>query len=103
VAYRPETRTEAIPGQCPRCDAPVLQQRHGLPFTVTADAGKLTPDQAQKLTGPNRLAWCLRETRWNGMRLVMVLTPFHSPVCMWAHVIDHQCPQGTPAVKGALW
>jgi hypothetical protein len=103
VAWKPETRAEAVTRDCPRCGLPTLHQRHGLPWTVTADAQRLTPDQAAKLAGPNRLAWCLRESKWTGVRLVMVLTPFHSPVCMWAHVVDHQCPPGTPTVKGALW
>jgi hypothetical protein len=88
---------------CPRCDAPVYVQRDGLPFVVTADAERLTPEQARKLTGPNRLAWCLRESKWSPARLLEVLAPFHNRECPWPHVVDHQCPEGTPAVKGALW
>lgn len=103
MPYRPDAKTHAVRGECPRCDAPVLIQRHGLPLTVIADAERLTPDQAAKLTEPNRLAWCLRESKWSAPRLVEVLRVFHSPTCCHAHVIDHRCPEGTPAVKGALW
>lgn len=103
MAYRPDAKTQAVRSECPRCDAPVLVQREGLPFTVTADAERLTPDRAAKLVEPNRLAWCLREGRWSVPRLVEVLPVFHSPTCPWPHVIDHRCPEGTPAVKGALW
>lgn len=103
MPYRPDPKTAATAGRCPRCDAPVLVQRESLPFVVTADAAKLTPDQAAKLAEPNRLAWCLRESKWSAPRLVMVLPVFHSTVCCHAHVVDHRCPVGTPAVKGALW
>jgi hypothetical protein len=103
MPYRPDAKTQAVRGECPRCDAPVLVQREGLPYVVTADAERLTPDQAAKLTDPNRMAWCLRESKWAPPRLVEVLSVFHSPVCPWPHVVDHRCPVGTPAVKGALW
>jgi hypothetical protein len=103
MAWKPETTARAVQQDCPRCSAPVLHQRHGLPFVVTADAERLTPDAAAARTNPNRLAWCLRESRWTGARLVEVLGQLHNPVCPWPHVIDHQCPEGTPAVKGALW
>lgn len=103
MPYRPEPKTKAVRGECPRCDAPVLVQREGLPFAVTADTERLTPDQAQQLTEPNRLAWCLREGQWTPPRLVEVSRAFHNRACPWPHVIDHRCPEGTPAVKGALW
>lgn len=103
MAYRPDPKTAAVRGECPRCDEPVLVQRDGLPFTVTANAGRLTPEQAAKLTGPNRLAWCLREGKWTPPRLVEVLGRLHNPACPWPHVVDHECPEGTPTVKGALW
>ncbi|MFI1562153.1 hypothetical protein ACH4ZX_03665 [Streptomyces sp. NPDC020490] len=103
MPYRPDPKTTATPGVCPRCDAPVLQQREGLPYTVTADAARLTPDAAARLVEPNRLAWCLREAKWSPPRLVEVLPGFHGLACGRAHVIDHRCPAGTPAVRGALW
>lgn len=93
--------------QCERCGADVLRQTTGVPWTVTVDEQRMTPDQAAALTTENRLAWCLREHRWTGMRLVEVLPHFHSPVCTWAHVIAHQCPPGTREYgrrpEGALW
>jgi hypothetical protein len=87
---------------CDRCGAPVLRQTSGVPWVVTVDEKRLTPDQAAAMTGPNRLAWCLRENKWTGMRLVEVL-PSHNRQCPHAHLIAHECPPGTPLVKGALW
>jgi len=81
----------------------VLRQTSGVPWVVTVDEQRLTPDQAAAMTGPNRLAWCLRENKWTGMRLVEVLPVFHNRECPHAHVIAHECPPGTPTVKGALW
>lgn len=103
MTWKPETRAEAVHQDCPRCGLPTIHQRHGLPFTVTADAARLTPGSAAAKTGPNRLTWCLRESKWTGARLVEVLGRLHNPSCPWPHVVDHQCPDGTPAVKGALW
>ena len=100
--YKP-TSHGATRTTCDRCGADVYQQKTGLPFVVTADTEKLAPDAAAKLTGPNRLAWCLRETRWSGARLAEVLGPFHNRACTWAHVVDHICPPGMPLKKGALW
>lgn len=103
MSWKPRTAPGAVRMDCPRCGAPVLEQREGLPFTVTADAERLTPAAAAALTDPNRLAWCLRERKWSGARLVEVLGRLHNPVCPWPHVVDHRCPPGTPAVEGALW
>lgn len=103
MAWKPETRAGAVHQDCPRCGLPTYHQAHGLPFTVTTDAEKLTPAAAAARTGPNRLAWCLRESRWSGARLVEVLGAFHRPACPWPHVVDHRCPPGTPQVEGALW
>jgi hypothetical protein len=88
---------------CDWCGAAVLRQNEGLPFVVTADAERLTPAAAAQLVEPNRLAWCLRESKFTGARLVEVLGRLHNPACPWPHVVDHRCPPGTPAVKGALW
>lgn len=92
---------------CERCGAGVLRQRNGLPWVVTVDAERLTPGQAAARTTPNRLAWCLRESKWSGMRLVEVFGPFHNPACPWAHVIEHECPPGVREFgrrpEGAMW
>lgn len=92
---------------CERCGADVLRQRNGLPWVVTVDAERLTLDQAAARTTPNRLAWCLRESKWSGMRLVEVLAPFHNPACPWAHAIEHECPPGVREYgrkpEGAMW
>ncbi|NJP70402.1 hypothetical protein [Streptomyces sp. C1-2] len=103
MPWKPTTAPRAVPAECPRCGAPCLRQREGLPFDVLADTERLTPEAAAARTTPNRLAWCLRESKWTGARLVEVLGQLHSPVCPWPHVVNHQCPPGTPAVKGALW
>ncbi|MET7933447.1 hypothetical protein [Streptomyces sp. NPDC005322] len=83
----------------------MLRQTAGLPYTVTADAVRHTAATAATLTGPNRLAWCLRETK-AGVRLVEVLPSVHGPQCPRPHVVEHECPPGTPAAsrpKGAQW
>jgi hypothetical protein len=107
MAWKPTTTTGAVLTDCARCGAPVWRQREGLPFVVTADAAKLAADAAAARTGPNRLAWCLRESRWNGARLVEVLGRLHNPGCGWPHVIDHQCPaevvQYGRRPEGAMW
>ncbi|RLL66970.1 hypothetical protein [Streptomyces sp. Z26] len=81
----------ARPTRCPRCHRPVLRQLVGqrAALDVTADTAPLAPAAAHALTGPNRLAWCLRQTRdgpdlrWTG--------PTHRAGCPHPHVIDHQC------------
>lgn len=103
MAWRPETRAGAVRQDCPRCGLPTIRQRTGLPWAVTVDAERHTPGQAAARTTPDRRAFCLRESKWSGMRLAEINGPFHSPVCAWAHVIEHECPAGTPSVKGALW
>lgn len=107
MTWKPETRAGAIARDCPCCGQPTIHQSKGLHLVVTADAQRLTPDQAQKLTEPNRLAWCLRESKWTGLRLVEVLGRLHNPACPWPHVIDHQCPpevqQYGRRPEGAMW
>ncbi|MFF3511574.1 hypothetical protein [Streptomyces sp. NPDC002573] len=100
-------RSAAGPRTCERCGQPVLRQKDGLPWTVTVDEQRYTPDEAAKLASPNRLAWCLRESKWSGTRLVEVLPVFHNPACTWAHVIEHECPPEIAAhgrrPEGAMW
>ncbi|MEU3160036.1 hypothetical protein ABZ753_21640 [Streptomyces griseoincarnatus] len=73
MTWKPSTPTGAVHQDCIRCGAPVLHQKHGLPFTVTADAERLTPAQATSRTTRNRLTWCLRESKWAGARRVAFL------------------------------
>ncbi|MGW3144881.1 hypothetical protein ACWDG1_09400 [Streptomyces sp. NPDC001177] len=100
-------RPAAGPHTCERCGTGVLRQRDGLPWVVTVDTERLAPDQAAERVTANRLAWCLRESKWSGMRLVEVLRPFHNPACVWPHVVEHECPPGTAAYgrrpEGAMW
>lgn len=90
---------------CDRCGAAVLRQTAGLPYMVTADAVRHTAAQAAELTTPDRLAWCLKETA-GGMRLMEVLPSVHGAGCARPHVVEHECPPGTPPGRrpeGALW
>lgn len=105
MAWKPETRAGAVARDCPRCGLPTYHQRHGLPWTVTTDTARLTPDQAAGRTTPNRRAFCLRESQWAGLRLVEVLASAHRKGCT-AHLVEHECPTGTPLApkpEGALW
>lgn len=98
---RPST-SGASRRSCDRCGAPVLCQKTGLPFAVVADAERYTSAEAAGLKEPNRLAWCLRENPWTGIRLAEV----HHRNCGFPHVIDHRCPPGTPLTpkpEGTLW
>ncbi|MET7944238.1 hypothetical protein [Streptomyces sp. NPDC005302] len=91
---------------CDRCGSPVLRQREGLPWVVVVDDVRHTPGQAAELTTPNRLAWCLRESKWTGARLVEVHTAFHNRECPRPHLVEHTCPPGTPLSakpEGTLW
>lgn len=107
MAYTPETRAGAVHQECPRCGLPTIHQRRGLPFTVTTDAQRLTPGQAEAQASRTRLAWCLRESKWSGTRLVEILPPFHNRQCPWPHVLDHQCPPEAREFgrrpEGAMW
>ena len=107
MAWKPETRAEAVQKDCPRCGLPTIRQTSGLPWSVTADAERLTPGEAAKRTTPNRRAFCLRESRWSGMRLVEVLRVFHNPVCPYAHLVEHECPAEVREFgrrpEGAMW
>lgn len=102
MPWKPETRAGAVTRDCPRCGLPTIHQRAGLPWVVTADAERLTPAEAAARMTPNRRAYCLRESQWTGTRLVEVSPSAHRKDCA-AHVVEHECPPGTPAVKGALW
>lgn len=97
--YRPTATPHATATSCERCGAAVLRQKTGLPWVVTADIERLTPAEAALRVTPNQRAWCLRESRWSGTRLVEA----HHRQCEYVHVVEHACPPGTPAVKGALW
>lgn len=88
---------------CDRCGAPVLCQKSGLPWSVTADAERLTVDEARARTTPNQRAYCVRESKWTGARLVEASEMFHNRQCPNGHVVEHACSPGTPAVMGALW
>lgn len=107
MAWKPSSPAGAVERDCPRCGAPTVHQASGLPFVVTADAERLTPGEAAERTKPNRLAWCLRESKWSGARLVEVLGRLHNPACPWPHVIDHQCPDEVRVYgrrpEGAMW
>lgn len=80
---------------CGRCGMPVLHQTSGLPVTVTADAAPLPLADALARTGPNRLAWCLKTSRWAGPRLTECFPSTHRETCT-QHVVCHECPPGTP-------
>jgi hypothetical protein len=94
-----KTTTGAVRTDCGRCGAPTLRQPNGLPWTVTADAEPMPLARALALTGPNRLAWCLKTSRWSGDRLTEMHTRSHPADCPHPHVIDHECPPGTPAAR----
>lgn len=83
--------------RCPRCGLPVLTQLvgHRAALSVMADDVPLQPAKAQAMTGPNRLAWCLRESRWSAAQLRWVHRGTHPADCPYPHVIDHQC-RGAP-------
>lgn len=101
--FKPTTAPHATATTCERCGAGVLRQKSGLPWSVTADAEHLTVDQARARTTPNQRAYCIRESKWTAARLVEASERFHSRQCPNAHVVEHACPPGTPAVRGALW
>lgn len=101
--FKPTTAPHATATTCERCGVGVLRQKSGLPWAVTADAEHLTVDQARARTTPNQRAYCLRESKWTAARLVEASELFHRRQCPNAHVVEHACPPGTPAVMGALW
>lgn len=82
--------------RCPRCGLPVLTQLvgHRAALSVTADDRLLKPAAAAAMTGPNRLAWCVRGSRWTGPQLRWI-HGMHRVDCPHPHVIDHQC-RGAP-------
>lgn len=84
------------PYLCPRgCGARLLRQSvgHRCALDVTADLRPLTPAEQAQARGPNRLIWCLHESRWSGAQLRWI-HPWHPADCPRAHVADHQCPGG---------
>lgn len=99
----PATVTTA---RCPSCRAPVIRQLVGrvAALNVTADADPLPLADALALKAPNRLVWCMAELRAGGKELRW----FHMTglPCALRHVIEHECPKGTPLERrpeGALW
>jgi len=95
----------AVRQGCPRCGAPVIRElvgdRAGL--LVTADDVLFTAAEAASLAGPNRLAWCLRESRWAGLSLRWT-SSVDGPGCGWPHVLCHQCPAASAGrQQGGLW
>jgi hypothetical protein len=94
MARSTKTVVGAVRQDCPRCALPTLHQANGLPLVVTADAEPLSLADALKLTGPNRLAWCLKTSRWSGNRLAEMHARSHRSDCPHPHVVDHECRQG---------
>lgn len=86
--------------RCPRCGSPVLRQLVGrrAALDVTADVGELTAAAAEALRHPNRLHWCLRQTR-DGPDMRWADCRRRPEPCPHPHVIDHECtgPPQAPA------
>lgn len=88
----------AVRMDCARCGLPTLSQRAGaLPFPIVADAAPLTLDAALALRTADRLAWCLRESKWSGARLAEISVSVHAG-CERPHVVCHVCR--VPAGRG---
>lgn len=106
MARPARTSIGAVRKGCPRCGVPTIRQLVGrmAALNVTADAEPLPLPEALELATPNRLVWCVadlygggRELRWLHMTGLQ---------CSLAHVIEHECPPGTPLERrpeGALW
>ncbi|RPK74489.1 hypothetical protein [Streptomyces sp. ADI95-17] len=86
--------------RCPRCGSPVLRQLVGrrAALDVAADDTRYTAAAAEALREPNRLDWCLRQTR-DGLDLRWAECHRRSSPCPHEHVIDHQCT-APPASQG---
>lgn len=94
MAGRRTTGTATAP--CPSCAAPTVTQWVGqrAALKVTADLTPLSPQQQAAAWEPNRLIWCLRQTR-SGPELRW-LQRWHPPNCEHAHVTEHRCPPAEP-------
>ncbi|MEU8760691.1 hypothetical protein [Streptomyces sp. NPDC048659] len=82
----------AADSRCPSCAAPVLAQWVGdrAALRITADLTPLTPEQQAAVRTPNRLIWCLVQTRHGTPRLRW-LSRWHPPDCPHRHVTEHRC------------
>lgn len=91
MTYRPDSSGGARRVRC-RCGRTVLRQLVGLraALDVTADAEPMSAAAAAALREPNRLDWCLRETK-AGLTLLWADCRQRSAECTRPHVIDHQC------------
>ncbi|KAB7850178.1 hypothetical protein [Streptomyces mobaraensis] len=79
----------------------LVGQRAGL--SVIADAQSMPVAEAEEHRTPYRLHWCLRPTS-SGHELRWRIDC--GPTCTFPHVVDHECPPGTPPGRrpeGALW
>lgn len=99
-----DSRRSAAGRACVQCGAPVIKQLvgHRAALNVIADAEPLPRVQALALVEPNRLAWCLASLHSGGADLRWRCR--HD--CGHDVVIEHRCPEGTPAGRrpeGALW
>lgn len=85
--------------RCKTCRAPVIAQRVGThaALDVTADLTPVTPEQAAEITtNPDRLIWCLHESRWSPPRLTWTGPSSHPNDCPRPHLACHQCPPQEP-------
>jgi hypothetical protein len=99
-----DSRRSAAGRTCERCGAPVIKQLvgHRAALNVIADAEPIGREQVAALVEPNRLAWCLATLHSGGAELRWRC--WHD--CGHDVVIEHRCPEGTPAGRrpeGALW
>ncbi|MFI5809283.1 hypothetical protein [Streptomyces sp. NPDC051561] len=94
---RPAGRSGARRARCPRCAAPVLRQLVGrtAALSVVADAEQMSAAAAGALREPDRLDWCVYETR-DGVDLRWASCHTRSTPCARRHAIDHQCIGPTP-------
>jgi hypothetical protein len=75
---------------------------HRAALNVTADVEPIPLAAAAALVEPNRLAWCLVALHGGGTELRWRCR--HE--CGHDAVIEHRCPEGTPAGRrpeGTLW
>lgn len=92
---------------CDRCGAPTLRQLVGriAALSVTADDRPLPLADALTLTGPDRLAWCLKRSRLGVVSLAWYSPRWHRSGCV-EHVVEHACLPGAPQGRrpeGATW
>lgn len=86
------TGTTADPGRCPSCRAPILRQLVGrtAALNVTADTTPIRRDDEPRLREPNRLTWCLTNSKWAPPHLRWRCTEYRGP-CPHHIVIEHRC------------